>query len=124
MLASSPELIDDVRKAPDDVLSSAARTKEVRMLPSTLDPYSCRFFQFIQPEYTLDLLDFDDQYHVDVILSKLTRNIAVTLKEVRDELIRSLDASIPVHGDGTWKFCSQKCDSLSSGGTQIGSKFP
>ncbi|KAH8996772.1 hypothetical protein EDB92DRAFT_1525695 [Lactarius akahatsu] len=39
----------------------------------------------------------DIEYHVDVIRSKLTRNIH--FKSVRDELIRSLDASIPVRGD-------------------------
>ncbi|KAI9465137.1 cytochrome P450 [Lactarius psammicola] len=82
VLASGPELIEDIRKAPDDVLSLAARAKE--------------FFQF---EYTMDLLELDNQYHADVIRSKLTRNIAVTFNEVREELIRSLDASIPVHGD-------------------------
>jgi hypothetical protein len=38
---------------------------------------------------------------VDIIRTKLTRNVAVTFQEVRDELIRTLDVSIPVHGDGT-----------------------
>ncbi|KAI9465132.1 cytochrome P450 [Lactarius psammicola] len=82
VLASGPELIEDVRKAPDDVLSQTAP-----------------LFEFLQFEYTMDLLNLDDQYHVDIVRSKLTRNIAVTFKEVRDELIRSLETSIPVHGD-------------------------
>ncbi|KAH9047275.1 cytochrome P450 [Lactarius hengduanensis] len=80
VLASSPELIEDVRKAPDDVLSLTASLVEL-----------------LQSEYTLDLLDMDNEYHVDVIRSKLTRN--VNFKDVRDELIRSLDGSIPVRGD-------------------------
>ena len=37
MLASSPELIEDVRKAPDDILSVTASGEEVRMLPRRLD---------------------------------------------------------------------------------------
>jgi cytochrome P450 len=82
VLASSPELIEDVRKAPDDLLSLNESAIE-----------------FLQAEYTLDLLDIDNDYHTQVIRSNLTRNIADTFKEVRDELIRSLDASIPVHGD-------------------------
>ncbi|KAH9072829.1 cytochrome P450 [Lactarius deliciosus] len=82
VLASGPELIEDVRKAPDDVLSITASAIE-----------------FLQAEYTLDLLDMNTDYHTDVIRAKLTRNIAATFKDVRDELIRSLDASIPVHGD-------------------------
>ncbi len=40
VLASSPELIEDVRKAPDDVLSLTASLIEVRMFPGMLDPYS------------------------------------------------------------------------------------
>ncbi len=108
MLASSPELVEDVRKAPDDVLSMKASLTEVSMLPGMFDSYSSRSCQFLQPEYTLDLLDRDNNYHTGIIRSKLTRNIAVTFKEVRDELVRSLDASIPVHGDGAWQIRSQK----------------
>jgi hypothetical protein len=33
----------------------------------------------------------NDEYHKDVIRSKLTRNIAVTFKEVREELVSALD---------------------------------
>ena len=51
-------------------------------------------------KYTMELLNWDDVYHVDIIRTKLTRNLADTFKEVRDELVRSLDASIPTHGDG------------------------
>ncbi|KAI9447173.1 hypothetical protein BJY52DRAFT_1193545 [Lactarius psammicola] len=83
VLVSGPELVEDVRKAPDDVLSLYASAIES-----------------IQFEYTIDLLEMDNDYHTDVIRSKLTRNIALTFDEVRDELIRSLDASIPVNGDG------------------------
>ena len=49
----------------------------------------------------MDVLDLDNTYHVDIIRTKLTRNLADTFKEVRDELVRFLDSSIPVHGDGT-----------------------
>jgi hypothetical protein len=40
--------------------------------------------------------------------SKMTRNLAVTFQEVCDELTRTPNASIPVHGDGTSQFHSQK----------------
>ncbi|KAH9036352.1 cytochrome P450 [Lactarius pseudohatsudake] len=82
VLVSGPELVEDVRKAPEDVLSVKASTAEL-----------------LQLEYTLGLLETDRGYHMDIIRSKLTRNIEVTFKDVRDELIRTLDASIPVHGD-------------------------
>lgn len=48
----------------------------------------------------MELLDWDDVYHVDIVRTKLTRNIADTFNAVRDELVRSLEASIPTHGDG------------------------
>ncbi|KAN0126092.1 Cytochrome P450 [Lactarius tabidus] len=82
VVASSPELIEDIKKAPDDVLSLKGQVIE-----------------FLQTEYTVDLLDVHDDYHLDVMRSKLTRNIADSFKEFRDELIKSLDASIQVHGD-------------------------
>jgi len=82
VLASGLEQIEDIKKAPDDILSPGARVRE-----------------FFQLEYTQDLLDMDDEYHIDVIRTKLTRNIAATFKEVREELVRSLDTSIPVRGD-------------------------
>ena len=65
------------------------------------DSYSQWLSQPFKPEYTLDLLDLDNEYHVDVLRSKLTQNLAATFNEVRDELARSLDASIPVYCDGT-----------------------
>lgn len=50
----------------------------------------------------MDLLDVHDDYHLDLLRSTLTRNIADSFNEFRDELIKSLDASIPVHGDGEY----------------------
>ncbi len=47
----------------------------------------------------------DNTYHGDVIRSKLTRNIADTFKQVRDELVSSLEA-LHLHGDGTCKVLS------------------
>ena len=102
VIVSSPELIEDVRKAPDDVLSLSALIGEVSTPPCTPDSHSHRFFQFIQSKYTRDLLEPGNDYHVDVIRTKLTRNIADIFKDVHDELVMSLEAFIPVHGDGVW----------------------
>jgi hypothetical protein len=82
VLASDPELIEDIKKAPEDILSFRAPVREL-----------------LQTKYTMNPLDLDNSYHVDIIRTKLTRNIGDTFKEVRDELVRSLDASIPIHGD-------------------------
>ncbi|KAF8471577.1 cytochrome P450 [Russula ochroleuca] len=83
VLVSGPELIEDVKRAPDDVLSGIEAELEV-----------------FQGEYTLDILDLNDLFHTDVIRSKLTRNIAVAFKENREELIMTMDDVISMRGDG------------------------
>jgi len=85
VLAAGSELIEDVRKAPDDVLSTAEPTIE-----------------FLKPEYTLDFLNMSDSLQTDIIRSKLTWNIAVTFKEVREELIMAMDDFIPMSGGESW----------------------
>jgi hypothetical protein len=60
--------------------------------------------QFLQPEYTLDLLNMHDEYHTDIIRSNLTRNIAATFNEVREELIMAMDDLTSTHEDSsTWQ---------------------
>jgi len=103
VLAAGPELIEDVRKAPENVLSMRAQTFEVSMARKTMSSYSQELPQFIQPEYTLSVLNMDDDYQTEVIRSKLTRNIAVTFKEVREELINTLDDLIPTGKDSMWQ---------------------
>jgi len=44
----------------------------------------------------------DDNYHMDVIRTKLTRNIAVIFKEVREELILALKDLIRTDEDSKW----------------------
>ncbi|KAH9975542.1 cytochrome P450 [Lactifluus volemus] len=82
ILVAGSELIEDVRKAPDNVLS---------MLELSLET--------LQLEYTLKLLNMDDLYQTDVIRSKLTRNISGILEEVRDELVTALEEVIQTRDD-------------------------
>ena len=44
----------------------------------------------------------NDTFHTDVIRSRLTRNIAVTFKEVREELVMAMDDFMPMSGNGMW----------------------
>jgi len=46
------------------------------------------------------MLNSEDTYETDLIRSKLTRNIAVTFEQVRDEVIKALGELIPDDGDG------------------------
>ena len=43
----------------------------------------------------------NDTFHIDVIRSKLTRNIAATFKDVREELVMAMDDFIPTCKDST-----------------------
>ena len=45
------------------------------------------------------MLNKDDNYHLDIIRTKLTRNIAVIFEEVREELILALKDLIPTDED-------------------------
>ena len=78
--------------------------------------------QMIQAKYTLDLLNEDDEFHTDIIRSQLTRNIANTFKEVREELIMAMDDQIPTCGDREWQFLRRR--RYISNSTQSGSRSP
>ncbi|KAF8488648.1 cytochrome P450 [Russula emetica] len=80
VLATGPQLIDDIRRAPGDVLSLLGPANE-----------------FLQPDYTLQLLDANNEYHTDIIRTKLTRDVAGTFKEVHEELVMAMDDFIPTH---------------------------
>jgi len=82
VIASGPELIEDVRKAPDDILSIDEPLREL-----------------IQSDYTLRFLDMNSIYHRGVVRSKLTRDIAATFDQVQDELPGALRDCIPDVGD-------------------------
>jgi hypothetical protein len=98
-MVCGPELIDDVRKAPDNVLSIREPIDDVREACKMMSSCSRGLSQLVQTDYTLDLLNKSDSYHTDIIRSKLTRNIAVTFKEVRDEFIHALEDLIPTGED-------------------------
>ncbi|KAH9972310.1 cytochrome P450 [Lactifluus volemus] len=79
VLPTSAQLIEDIRNAPDGVLSMSESVKEL-----------------IQAEYTLGLLDQDDSYHTTVIRSKLTRNTTEVFNQVCDEFSTTLEDCIPM----------------------------
>ncbi|KAH9992079.1 cytochrome P450 [Russula vinacea] len=82
VLAAGSGPIEDVRRAPDDVLCFVEAMKDS-----------------LQTEYTLDILNPKDTYSTDVIRSKLSRDISVIFNEVREELIMAMDDLIPTCED-------------------------
>jgi len=80
MLATGYELIDDIRRAPDYVLSR-------------IEPIN----EFVQPEYTLSLPGTHDENTIDTIRSKLGRDIPGIFPETSEELFMAMDDLIPRH---------------------------
>jgi hypothetical protein len=78
--------------------------------------------QLLQSEYTLDLLNEHDEYHTDIIRSQLTRNIADTFNDVREELIMGMDDLIPTREDSAWQ-CPMRRGYISHS-MQSGSRSP
>ncbi|KAN0116359.1 cytochrome P450 monooxygenase [Russula decolorans] len=78
VFATGPDLIEDIKRAPEDVLSR----KEL-------------FDDLLQSDYTIGLLNPKDTYSTDLIRTKFTRDIATTFKMACDELLIAVDDLIP-----------------------------
>ncbi|KAK7049973.1 hypothetical protein VNI00_005404 [Paramarasmius palmivorus] len=84
VVITTPKMIEDIRKAPDDVLSFQEALQDV-----------------LQIEYTLGKSLHRDPYQVAVVRGPLTRNIAARFLDVQDEIKASFNDLIPAK-DGTW----------------------
>ncbi|EMD34612.1 hypothetical protein CERSUDRAFT_158140 [Gelatoporia subvermispora B] len=69
VVISGPTLVEELRRYPDDQVSFQLGTQEL-----------------LQSKYTLGRQQIEDPYHVDVIREKLTRNLAILLPDVMDEI--------------------------------------
>ena len=49
-----------------------------------------------------------DEYTTPLIRSKLTRDIAVTFKDVRKEIVMAMDDLVPIHEHSTWQIFKQR----------------
>ncbi|KAI9060502.1 cytochrome P450 [Trametes sanguinea] len=85
VVVSGPELVDELRKRPDNELSFHEGIGEI-----------------VQTRYTLGDDVHENTYHVDIIREKLTRSIPTILPDVIDELSVAVEECIPVKGDGSW----------------------
>ncbi|KAF5368299.1 hypothetical protein D9757_010524 [Collybiopsis confluens] len=82
VIVTSPALIQDLQKAPDDVVSSQEGVKEL-----------------LQSEYTFGNPFHEDPYTVKVIRGLLTRNIGAKFAEVQDEITVSCEELLPSTGE-------------------------
>ncbi|KAJ7575400.1 cytochrome P450 [Mycena floridula] len=82
IVIGSQQLIDELRSAKDDQLSFQEAVMEE-----------------LQTEYTLGPEIFTDPYHVETVRSSLTRNIAASFSDTRDEMAAAFASLIPLSND-------------------------
>ncbi|OBZ66897.1 Ent-kaurene oxidase [Grifola frondosa] len=83
VIVSGPSLNEELRKAGDDQLSFDEGINEI-----------------LQFQYTLGPSIHHNQYHVPIVRSQLTRNLAGLFPEIRDEIVASFMDAIPLTGNG------------------------
>ncbi|OCH88082.1 cytochrome P450 [Obba rivulosa] len=86
VMITGPKLLEELRKAPDDQLSFDEATNITLQIP-----------------YTLGSAIHENAYHVPLVRSQLTRNIAAVFPGVRDEMVAAFNDVIPASSDGWTK---------------------
>ncbi|KAI5119872.1 hypothetical protein M0805_008543 [Coniferiporia weirii] len=82
VVLSSPELMEEIRRAPDDKLSHEEVLEDR--------------FAF---KDTLGALVMENQYQIPILRSRLTRNLVSLFDEIKDEISCAFNDSIPAKGD-------------------------
>jgi hypothetical protein len=97
IIVSGADKINELRSAPDDVLSIDDASNEVSYpwffcLALTY----CRRFQVIAGDFTVGREIFADTYHIDVLRGSLTRNIGTLFSELHEEIEHQFASEIPL----------------------------
>jgi len=91
-------MIDDIRQASDDQMSFNEAIAEVPCFSEFTKPPIADLQQMIQTDYTLGPEIRLEPYHIPVVRTSLTRNIATRFAEVKDEITAAFGDYIPVTG--------------------------
>ncbi|EJD00067.1 cytochrome P450 [Fomitiporia mediterranea MF3/22] len=84
VVVNTPELIEEVRRAPDDKLSFMESTEESLAVKYTLGPYVS-----------------GNHYHVALVRSQLTRNLGVMYHDIQEEVAQAFEDTIAT-GSNEW----------------------
>ncbi|KAL5522640.1 hypothetical protein ACEPAG_8658 [Sanghuangporus baumii] len=79
VVVNTPELIEEVRKAPDDKLSFIEATEDN-----------------LAVKYTMGSLIYGNHYHVGLVRSQLTRNLEALYDEIYDEVVQAFEDNINI----------------------------
>ncbi|KAM6503707.1 Cytochrome P450 [Amanita muscaria] len=78
IVATGGKLIDEIRRSPDDVLSSHGAMKEMMYSELTLGP-----------EHV------EDPFHIEIVKKPLTKNIGARVADIQDEIVTAFEHYIP-----------------------------
>ena len=84
-------------------LGSNQSTKYIQSACKTERSFLLMVIQFVQPEFTLSLPETHDEYAIDIIRSKLSRDISGIFQELREELVMAMDDLVPRNEQSTWQ---------------------
>ena len=101
VVVSNREHIEELLRAPDDVLSFEEATNDVSRRPTLLElARTDERLQQLHTIYTLGPEMIKTPYHTAVVRSQLTRNIPVLYDEIRDEIICAFDEILDLKDGG------------------------
>jgi hypothetical protein len=106
LIVSGAQLVDELRKAPDDVLSFDAAVQDVRFYISIvlLNSHSLAL-KSLAIDWTLGPSIAIDPYHIPIVRNQLTRNLGNLFSGLRQEIVLAFDETIPPT-EGTLEFLS------------------
>lgn len=89
-------MIDDIRQASDDQMSFTEAIGSIVAWCSSRGFQSMTFQQMLQTDYTLGPQICLEPYHVAVVRTSLTRNIATRFAEIMDEITAAFGDYVPI----------------------------
>ncbi|KAF8897198.1 cytochrome P450 [Infundibulicybe gibba] len=81
IVVSGPDMLDDIRRAPDDQLSFREAISETFHIDYTMGPEI-----------------HHDPYHVATVRTPLTRNLAIRFTDIQEEIAAAFNDVVPVNG--------------------------
>ena len=96
VVATEPSTIDDIMKAPEDVLSLVNALEEVSSFFSSPRSTRLKRVQSLQLEYTLGGHIMTNPYHIPIVRVRLTRALPQLVPDIQEEVVDAFNEFIPL----------------------------
>ena len=97
VIATGSKLVEEVYKAPDNVLSSMKATEDVSLvLPVLCLDKLLTDTQSLQVDYTFGPNIRENPYHIPLIRLRLTQELPLLVPEFYDEVVSACNDLIPI----------------------------